>query len=129
MAHIYKKLALLGEGAPCFTKQPDFPHGLDKSAVDGLIQQAYTDRPSMLKNFSQLFFQHPEELSAEFNGWNLSLGLAASAYATIHCAVELQDADLRKDLAAIRVPTLILHGTEDRICLFDSAKKMNEGIK
>jgi non-heme chloroperoxidase len=127
-AHI-KKLALLAAAAPCFTKRPDFPHGLDKSAVDGLIQQTYTDRPSMLKNFSQLFFQHPEKLSAEFNMWNLNLGLAASAYATIHCAVELRDADLRKDLADIQVPTLILHGTDDRICLFDLAKKMNEGIK
>lgn len=65
-AHI-KKLALLAAAAPCFTKRPDFPHGLDKSAVDGLIQQTYADRPSMLKNFSQLFFQHPEKLSAEFN--------------------------------------------------------------
>lgn len=127
-AHI-KKLALLAAAAPCFTKRPDFPHGLDKSAVDGLIQQTYADRPSMLKNFSQLFFQHPEKLSAEFNMWNLSLGLAASAYATIHCAVELRDADLRKDLADIQVPTLILHGTDDRVCLFDLAKKMNEGIK
>jgi non-heme chloroperoxidase len=83
----------------------------------------------MLKNFSQLFFQHPENLSAEFNIWNLSLGLAASAHATIHCAIELQDADLRKDLAAIQVLTIILHGTDDRVCLFDLAKKMNEGIK
>lgn len=98
-AHI-KKLALLAADAPCFTKRPDLPH-------DGLIQQTYTDRPSMLKNFSQLFFQHPEKLSAEFNMWNMSLGLAASAHATIHCAVELRDADLRKDLAAIQVPTLI----------------------
>jgi hypothetical protein len=30
--------------------------------------------------------------------WNLSLGLAASAYTTIRCAIEFRDADLRKDL-------------------------------
>lgn len=58
-----------------------------------------------------------------------SLGLAASAYATIHCAVELRDADLRKDLSSIQAPTLILHGTDDRICVFDLARKMNEGVK
>jgi non-heme chloroperoxidase len=127
-AHI-EKLALLGAAAPCFTKRSDFPHGLDKDAVDGLIQQTYADRPSMLKNFSQLFFQHPERLSAEFHMWNLNLGLAASAHATIHCAIELRDADLRKDMAAIEIPTLVLHGTNDRICIFDLAKKMNEGIR
>jgi len=124
-----QKLALLGAAAPCLTKRPDFPYGLDKSAIDGLIQQTYTDRPSMIKNFSQLYFQSPEKLSAEFNIWNLSLGLSASAYATIHCLVELRDADLRKDLDRIQIPTLILHGADDRLCPFDLGKKMNEGIK
>lgn len=124
-----QKLALLGAAASCFTKRPDFPYGIDKSAVDGLIQQTYTDRPSMLKNFSQLFFHSPDKLKPEFNIWNLSLCLAASSYATIHCAVELRDADLRKDLSSIQTPTLILHGKDDRVCLFDLAKKMNEGIK
>ena len=83
----------------------------------------------MLKNFSQLFFHSPDKLKPEFNIWNLSLCLAASSYATIHCAVELRDADLRKDLSSIQTPTLILHGKDDRVCLFDLAKKMNEGIK
>ena len=83
----------------------------------------------MLKNFSQLFFHSPEKLSAEFNIWDLSLGLAASTYATIHCAIELRDADLRKDLGRIQTPTLILHGTDDRLCPFNLGKKMNEGIK
>jgi pimeloyl-ACP methyl ester carboxylesterase len=55
--------------------------------------------------------------------------VSASAYATIHCAVEMRDADLRKDLGSIQTPTLILHGTDDRLCPFDLGKKMNEGIK
>jgi non-heme chloroperoxidase len=126
--HIHK-LALLAAAAPCLTKRPDFPYGLDKSALDGLIQGTYIDRPSMIKNFSQLFFHSPEKLSAEFNIWNLSLGLAASAHATIHCAAALRDADLRKDLGSVQTPTLILHGTDDRLCPFDLGKKMNEGIK
>jgi non-heme chloroperoxidase len=70
-----------------------------------------------------------KSLSAEFKIWNLGLGLAASAYATIQCAVELRDADLRKDLASIKVPTLIVHAANDRVCLFDLAKAMHEGIK
>lgn len=59
----------------------------------------------MLNNFSQIFFANPGKLSAQFKAWNLDLGLAASAYATIQCAVELRDADLRKDMAGIKVPT------------------------
>ena len=127
-AHI-KKLALMSSAVPCFTKREDFLYGLDKSAVDDLICQTYQDRPSMFRNFSEIFFAAPEKLSSEFKMWNLSLGLTASAYATIQCAIELRDADLRKDLATIQVPTLILHGVNDRVCLFDLAKVMHEGIK
>jgi pimeloyl-ACP methyl ester carboxylesterase len=83
----------------------------------------------MLRKFSEIFFATPEKLSSEFKIWNLSLGLAASAHATIQCAIELRDADLRKDLTNIQVPTLILHGINDRVCLFDLAKVMQENIK
>lgn len=124
-----EKLVLAGAAAPCFTKRPDFPYGIEKSAVDDLVRLTYQDRPLMLKAFSQIFFANPDKLSPEFKAWNLSLGLAASAYATIQCAIELRDADLRKDMASIKVPTLILHGVDDRVCMFDLAKRMNEGIK
>lgn len=123
------KLALLAAAAPCFTKREDFPYGIDKAAVDDLIHQTYTDRPSMLKNFSEIFFANPQKLSPEFKIWNLGLGLAASAYATIQCAIELRDADLRRDLATIHIPTLILHGVDDHVCLFDLARTMHDSIK
>jgi pimeloyl-ACP methyl ester carboxylesterase len=64
----------------------------------------------MLRNFSEIFSAAPEKLSPDFKIWNLGLGLAASSYATIQCAIELRDADLRKDLANIQVPALIVHG-------------------
>jgi non-heme chloroperoxidase len=48
---------------------------------------------------------------------------------TIQCTIELRDADLRKDLDNIQVPTLILHGVNDHACLFHLAKVMHENIK
>jgi non-heme chloroperoxidase len=41
---------------------------------------------------------------------------------TIQCTIELRDADLRKDLDNIQVPTLILHGVNDHACLFHLPK-------
>jgi pimeloyl-ACP methyl ester carboxylesterase len=82
----------------------------------------------MLKNFSEIFFANPQKLSTEFKIWNLGLGLAASAYATVQRAVELRDADLRKDLATIKVPTLNLHAVNDHVCLFDLTKILHDGI-
>lgn len=123
------KLILLGAAAPCFTKREGFPYGIEKTAVDDLIRQTELDRPSMLRNFSEIFFANPQKLSPEFKSWNLGLGLSASAHATIQCAIELRDADLRPDLKTVTVPTLIIHGTDDRVCLFDLAKSMNADIK
>ena len=37
---------------------------------------------------------------------------ASRSCATIQCAIELRDADLRSDLKTIGIPTLIVHGTE-----------------
>ncbi|MFL5662010.1 MAG: alpha/beta fold hydrolase [Ktedonobacteraceae bacterium] len=123
------RLALMGAAAPAFTQREDFPYGLPKSGVDSLIAGTYADRPAMLKAFSQNFFYAPDKLSPEFQIWNLSLGLAASSHATIQCAIELRDADLRRDLASINVPTAILHGINDKVCLFDLARAMHEGIE
>jgi hypothetical protein len=39
----------------------------------------------MLRNFYEILFAAPEKISPEFKIWNLSLGLAASAYALIQC--------------------------------------------
>jgi Predicted hydrolases or acyltransferases (alpha/beta hydrolase superfamily) len=80
-------------------------------------------------NFSEIFFANPQTLSPEFKIWNLNLGLAASAHATVQCAIELRDRDLRGDLVTVRVPSLILHGSDDKVCLFDLATAMHNGIK
>jgi pimeloyl-ACP methyl ester carboxylesterase len=40
----------------------------------------------------------------------------------------LRDTDLRGDLAKIKIPTLIMHGKKDKICSFDLAGQMKDGI-
>lgn len=127
-AHV-TRLVLLGAAAPRFTHHESFPYGIAIELVNELIKQTYNDRPAMLKTFSQNFFAHPERLSPEFALWHLSLGLAAASHATIQCAIELRDADLRSELPAVQVPTLVIHGEEDRICPFELAKILHDGIR
>ena len=119
-------LILLGAAAPSLTKRPDFPHGLDRSAVDDIIARCRADRPAMVAEFGRTFFHQP--VSPEFRRWFDSLGLAASSHATVKCAVELRDADLRPDLAKIAVPTLILHATYDQVCPFELGRALQTGI-
>jgi len=121
------QLALLAAAAPCFTRRTGFDYGLDKASVDDLIRQCYADRPAMIAAFGQMLFHQP--VSSPFQSWFESLCWAASGHATALCAAELRDADLRPDLAAIHIPTLILHSLHDQVCPFDLALAAQAGIK
>jgi len=121
------KLALFGAAAPSLTMRPNFPYGLPKEAVTKLIDGTYNDRPKMLRDFGDiLLFQYA---TGPLQDWFFSLGLKAAGWATADCATTFRDEDLFCDLEEINVPTLILHGIHDKVCLFPLAKVMKQGIK
>ncbi|MDF2942851.1 MAG: alpha/beta hydrolase [Herbinix sp.] len=121
------KLALFGAAAPSLTMRPDFPYGLPKEAVTTLIQGAYNDRPKMLRDFGDMFlFQYATQ---PLSDWFFQLGLVAAGWATADCATTFRDETLFSDLGKIHVPTLILHGIHDKVCLFPLAEAMRQGIK
>jgi non-heme chloroperoxidase len=122
------KLALFGAAAPIWTKRDDFPYNLPTSAVDELIELNHTDRPKLLANFGKIFSSTETSLNEGIASWLNGINISASSYATAQCLVALRDTDLRKDLAKIKIPTLILHGKKDKICSFDLAEQMKAAI-
>ncbi|MDF2546169.1 MAG: non-heme haloperoxidase family protein [Anaerosolibacter sp.] len=122
------KLALFAAAAPSLIRRPYFPFGLSREAVNEIIQGTYTDRPKMLKGFGDIFFfQH---ISESFSDWFFILGLEASSWATASVATTwLGEESLFYDLRKIDVPTLILHGIHDKVCLFPLAIAQRQGIK
>lgn len=121
------RLALFGAAAPSVTIRPDFPFGVPRETVDKLIEGAAMDRPNMLTGLSQQFFY--QKLSQPFYQWFVSLGLEGAGWSTIQCAMTFRDEYLLADLEKIRVPTLILHGIHDQICLFPLAEILNKSIQ
>ena len=126
-AHI-SKLALFGAAAPIWTQRKDFPYNLQKSAVDALVEQNYKDRPKLLSDFAKIFSATETSLNEGIGNWLNGICLSASSYATAKCLIALRDTDLRKDLTKIKIPTLIMHGEQDKICSFDLAEQMKAGI-
>lgn len=126
--HGVSKLALFAAAAPSLIQRPYFPYGLNKDAVDSIIQGTYNDRPKMLEDFGNMFFfQH---ITAPFSDWFFQLGLEASGWATASVAnTWLGEESLFDDLDKISVPTLILHGIHDKVCLFPLGEALNTGIK
>ena len=123
------KLALFGAAAPIWTQRKDFPYNITQSDVDELIKLNYKDRPKLLSNFSKIFSATETSLNEGISGWLNGIGLSASSHATAQCLIALRDTDLRKDLAEISLPTIIMHGKKDKICSFDLAGQMRAGIK
>jgi non-heme chloroperoxidase len=72
------------------------------------------------------FFQY---VTGPFSDWFFQLGLEAAGWSTAKVAKLFRDDSVFSDLGEIHVPTLILHGIQDKICLFPLAIAQKEGIR
>lgn len=122
------KLALYGAAAPSLTSRPDFQYGLPtKEEVTKLIKETYNERPKMLREFGDMFlFRYA---TAHLQDWFFQLGLQAAGWATAAAAKTFRYECLFSDLKKIHVPTLILHGIHDKVCLFPLAIAQKQAIK
>lgn len=121
------KLALFAAAAPSLIQRPYFPYGLPKQTVLDIIQATYNDRPNMLVNFGNMIFHNYTMPS--LSDWIFQLGLQASSWATAAVAnTWLEEEGLFKDLEKINVPTLILHGLDDQVCLYPLAIAQKNAI-
>lgn len=122
------KLALFAAAAPSLIQRPYFPYGLQKEAVLDIIRGTYTDRPQMIRDFGNTIFYNP--VSEALTDWIFQLGLQAAGWSTAAIANSwIEDEGLFDDMSAINVPTLILHGVNDQVCLFPLALAQREGIR
>lgn len=122
------KLVLCAAAAPSLIQRPYFPYGLKKEDVENIIKGTYIDRPEMLRGFGNMFFfQH---ITEAFSDWFFGLGLQAASWATAAVAKTwLGEEGLFYDLSEIQVPTLILQGIHDKVCLPPLAEAQRKGIK
>jgi non-heme chloroperoxidase len=120
------KLVLMGAAVPSFVQRPGYPYGMTTQQLDGIIADAYNNRPKMCAAFGRMCFA--QNHGAEYMNWFTNLATSAAGYATVQCAESLRDEDLRCDLAAIRVPTAIFHGLCDQVCPYPFAEEMRKGI-
>ncbi|MEY8745818.1 alpha/beta fold hydrolase [Bacillales bacterium AN1005] len=113
----YKVSKLMLFGAATLSKLPE-------EAVNGLIAGLQTDRPQMLTNMFKGFFHTLPSQGIE--NWLWHMGMEANVHATIETVKAIGSEDLRSDLEAIRVPTLMLHGVHDQVCPFSAAEQAHE---
>ncbi len=121
------KLVLCAAAAPSLIQRPNFPYGLKEADVRNIIQSTYEDRPNMLRDFGKTFFHN--KVSEPFAAWFLQMGLQAASWSTVQVACSWLKETLFQDLTYVNVPTLILHGVHDKVCLFDLGAAQHRGIR
>ncbi len=122
------KLALFGPAAPCEVHRDDFPYGLPLEVINSLIELNAVNRPQLIETFIKLFAATETSLSNGIANWLTAIMLQSTQYAMEQGLLMIRDTDLREDLKKISVPTAIFHGTLDKLCPFELAEQLHNGI-
>lgn len=117
---------------PYLLKTEDNPEGgLSSEEIEGMVEGAAADRDKFLDKFTTDFFSADGELKV--SEVQRQEALALERQADDKALVDSIDAfgrtDFRADLAAVTVPTLVIHGNSDATVPFEvSGKRTHEAI-
>jgi pimeloyl-ACP methyl ester carboxylesterase len=115
---------LVSSVVPFMLKTSDNPDGTPKDVFDEMAKGMNEDRAKFFASFFKVFFGvglMSSPVSDELIEWARSLAMQASLKATLECAKAFATTDFRGDLPAFKVPTLIIHGTDDKTVPIDAA--------
>jgi peroxiredoxin len=122
------KAMLLGAVPPFLLKTADNPAGADKAVFDGMLDGVKKDRVAFLEQFFPNFYNYDsgaKGMSADLLPFSKWIAWGASPIATQQCIVAFGTTDFREDLKKFNLPTLIVHGDEDRIVPIDISGKLS----
>lgn len=106
------RIVLISSALPFMLKTPDNAQGIDPSMFEQRRQQWLEDFPQFLTGNARSFVNGAA--SADTVSWIASLGLQASLKALFDLNHAITETDLRADVARIKLPTLIIHGAQDK---------------
>src|SRR6478752_4232189 len=113
-----RNAVLIGTLGPYLVKAPDNPEGVDPKVFDGIRAGIKADRPvalmEFLKNFYSVGGADGKLVSERVIQANWTVAIGASPIGTLAC-VDAWIEDFRKDIPRNDVPTMIIHGDDDRI--------------
>jgi len=121
-----QKAVLIGTLGPYLVKTADNPEGVDRKVFDDTIAALKADRPATLMEFFKNFYNVGGEDGKRVServiaaNWNVAVG--ASPIGTVAC-VDSWIEDFRKDIPRNDIPTMIIHGDEDRILPPDATSR------
>lgn len=116
------KAVLAGAVPPYLYKSADNPEGgLDDATISSFEAGVTGDRMAFLDGFCTNFFSSKGKLmvSEAQRVYARDIAAFASPKGTLDCIQAFSKTDFRADLAAIKLPTLVIHGDSDAIVPFE----------
>ena len=112
----------------------DNPDGFPEEVLQAMADAMKKDRISFIDEFNQNFVNWDTTGKNHLTQANLDYTFQIAAFAnpraTLACAEAFSTTDFREDLKNFDVPTLVIHGEDDRIVPFEhSGKRAHEMIK
>ena len=112
------KIVLASSVTPYLFKSDDNPDGgIDDAFIDGMIGEVAKDRFAFMDEFLNKYYSAGRKLkvSPQQKAYAHSLAVAAFPRAMTESIDAWGRTDFRSDLAAVTVPTLVIHGDSDNI--------------
>lgn len=128
-----KKAVFMGAITPYLLQAPDNPAGVEKGVFEEIRRAIVADRPSFLTGFLSNFYSlHAfggKKVSEEALRMNWQIAAGSSPIGMLEC-VNAWLTDFRDDLVRIGIPTLVIHGDDDRIVPFGaSGSRTHEAVE
>ena len=111
------KAILVSTVLPFLLKTDNNPEGLPEEMFAQIEKEIYADRPKFLANFAKDFYSVSllnKTVSDDFLNANQIITLQSNGNATVKAMRSWSTTDFREDIKKINVPTLIIHGTDDK---------------
>jgi len=118
-------------GTPSLVARDDYPHGVPRAEAYSLLRQLKKDYAVGMASFYASMFKGEDLVSRQKEKiYPLVADISRAPRQDIACeALEsLQREDLRLSLKNITVPTLLIHGALDRICLPAASEYMASSL-
>jgi non-heme chloroperoxidase len=100
----------------------------DGRLFPGFVAALKNDRPAFLAGGVPLFTGGDALVSPAMSQWILWQFLRASPKAMIDCMRAISASDLRSDFAALKLPTLVIHGAADQVNPPDRTGKLTAAL-
>lgn len=120
------QVALVSAVVPYMLQTDDNPNGVPQAMFDQMTAGMKKDRAGFFRGFFKDFYgvgmmTHPVSEGVLDMSWNVAM--QAGLWPTLAAAKAFATTDFRPDLASFTMPTLILHGTDDKTVPIDATAR------